>query len=311
LLQKNLSPVAGRCEICKFKFRFDPQYAENAPDRLPAYEVLLGLSSRFTAKWLPLAIRIFIAASVWLAVAPLLTNLLYHGWMVRPSSILTRWKRELIFADIVSGAVTVAIIIISFLSLMSFADFLRVHWQQRPRDQLDRQQQGGLPFGANEGRVVDDGNDTDEKLHIGRLDLRVIFFLKSRMEDSESFHDGSPDSLHGNAESMSESAQGGTRELLSEEMSHPDDQNLLDRNVNETLAEEEKLENENIPGDDQNDDNGILDNADIDEVDGPQEAGNPNDDNGQAFDPLDPFLQDDQVVSMLPSFTSLFCLLNV
>jgi E3 ubiquitin-protein ligase MARCH6 len=36
--------------------------------------------------------------------------------------------------DIVSGAVLTAIIIISFLSLMSFADFLRAHWQQPLQD---------------------------------------------------------------------------------------------------------------------------------------------------------------------------------
>lgn len=52
--------------------------------------------------------------------------------MHRPSDILTRctsWK--CIITDWASGAVVVAYIIISFLSLMSFVDFLRIEWQQR------------------------------------------------------------------------------------------------------------------------------------------------------------------------------------
>jgi hypothetical protein len=148
-----LSSFLGRCELCKTKFRFDPQYAPNAPYRLPAHEVILGLSSRALAKWLPLGIRFLIAASLWLVVAPLLTAYLYHAWMHRPSSILTRWKRDLLQADIVSGAVVAAVIIISFLSLMSFADFLRVHWQQPParrgEENEDRRQGAGANDMAN------------------------------------------------------------------------------------------------------------------------------------------------------------------
>ena len=43
---------------------------------------------------------------------------------------MSRWKYELIAGDAVSGAVITSIIIISFLSLMSFADYLRLHWEQ-------------------------------------------------------------------------------------------------------------------------------------------------------------------------------------
>lgn len=173
----------GRCEICKIKFRFDPQYAENAPDRLPAYEVLLGLSSRFIAKWLPLACRILLATSLWLIAAPLLTNVLYHGWMIRPSSVLTRWKWELLFPDVVSGAVTVAMIIISFLSLMSFADFLRVHWQQqqqRPRDQQARHRRDGEgQAGAANG--IGQGNDEETSFSVPEetVDRRVLQFVEN------------------------------------------------------------------------------------------------------------------------------------
>lgn len=162
--QINSGDSKGRCEICKTKFRFDPQYATDTPERLPAREVLLGLSSRFLAKWLPLALRVVVAASLWLIIAPLLTNYLYHGWMIRPSSIPTRWKYMLL-SDIVSGAVMASIIIVSFLSLMSFADFLRVHWQQAPREEEDRRDERQLQM-PNHGANAD-GNDEDDDANFG------------------------------------------------------------------------------------------------------------------------------------------------
>jgi E3 ubiquitin-protein ligase MARCH6 len=51
--------------------------------------------------------------------------------MHRPSAILDRLHWNLVPGDLVSGAVVAAIIIVSFLSLMSFADFLRVEWQNQ------------------------------------------------------------------------------------------------------------------------------------------------------------------------------------
>lgn len=44
---------------------------------------------------------------------------------------MDRWAWELVPGDLVSGAVICAVIIVSFLSLMSFADFLRVEWQNQ------------------------------------------------------------------------------------------------------------------------------------------------------------------------------------
>lgn len=167
----------GRCELCKTKFQFDPQYAENAPDRLPAHEVLLGLASRAVARWLPFAFRISVAVFVWLFVAPMLTACLYHGWIHRPSSVLTRWKKEIIPADIVSGAIIAAIVIISFLSLMSFADFLRVHWQQGPR------RRPGI--GEEEENV--DGSDTDnaEVDVAGRTDATIVDHTMKRVRERD------------------------------------------------------------------------------------------------------------------------------
>lgn len=124
------------------------------------------------------------AASLWLVIAPLLTNCLYHGWLVKPASIFTRWKRELILSDIVAGLVLSAIIIISFLSLMSFADFLRVHWQQAPlrQDEAEQvpQQRQRQPHRRGEGNdddpQVEEENDNDGNL--AGVDRGIVEYLE-------------------------------------------------------------------------------------------------------------------------------------
>jgi hypothetical protein len=104
--------------------------------------------------------------------------------MIRPSSILNRWKWELFFPDVVSGAVTAAMIIVSFLSLMSFADFLRVHLQQGPRDQPARQRQDGL----QQVRNYDDGGiliELETEIQDHAVDKGVIEFLETRRQSMQ------------------------------------------------------------------------------------------------------------------------------
>lgn len=122
----------GRCELCKVKFHFAPQYAENAPDQLSMSEVFLGLARRAASRWLPFLVRLAFCMSLWMIIAPLMTSYLYLVWMNRSfSCVIDRWNWNLVPADTVSGSILAAIILISFLSLMSFADFLRVEWQHQ------------------------------------------------------------------------------------------------------------------------------------------------------------------------------------
>lgn len=114
--------------------------------KLPIYAVLSGLLRRLVARWLPFMIRSAFAASLWLLVAPLITAYLYHGWMARPSVVLQRvmsWRT--IVTDLISGGVVASFIIISFLSLMSFADFLRL--------ELHQQRGGGGGAAQNNNRL--------------------------------------------------------------------------------------------------------------------------------------------------------------
>ena len=149
----------GSCELCKAKFRFAPKYAPNAPSKLPAYAVLSGMMRRLVAKWLPFTIRSAFAASLWMIVAPLLTAYMYHGWMARPSIVLQRamsWNT--IVTDLISGGVVASCIIISFLSLMSFADFLRLELQLQQRGGGVAQNNNRLP---NRQRDVAAAADVD------------------------------------------------------------------------------------------------------------------------------------------------------
>ncbi|KAL7513840.1 hypothetical protein ACHAXN_011071 [Cyclotella atomus] len=118
----------GKCELCSTRFKFAPQYAPGAPDTIPPREVFLRLLRRFGAKWLPFAIRVCFVISLWFVVLPLGTSYIYHSWMVKPSAVPERWEYELIKRDVVGGAVIAIIIVFSFLSLMSFVEFLRFQW---------------------------------------------------------------------------------------------------------------------------------------------------------------------------------------
>lgn len=103
------------------------------------YEVFLGIIHRGFDQWLPYLFRLVLCAVLWLFALPLGTAYFYYGWLHHPSTITSRWKYDLVVGDAISGAIITSIIIVSFLSLMSFADFLRQHWAQlHEPERLDR-----------------------------------------------------------------------------------------------------------------------------------------------------------------------------
>ena len=280
--------AAGRCELCKTKFRFDPRYAENTPDRLPVHEVFLGLSNRILAKWLPFALRVLTAATLWLVVAPLLTSSLYHGWMHRPSSIPSRWSRDLIPGDIVSGAIIAAIVIISFLSLMSFADFLRVQLQHPERAEDAQRRRNGNDW-------VEDGHiDSDVD---GGIDERIYDFLYLNHTLSSS-KGSSTQQVEGTRHPLETTIRGALERAAAENAetdSHPDYDSDADSEYNPDADSDE--EEEGDPDE--------LDEEFVDErvegigidLDDPRPQNDVAPNNNRPFDPLDPALQDDQVVS--------------
>jgi hypothetical protein len=346
--------VTGRCELCKTKFRFDPQYAENTPDRLPPHEVILGLSSRIVARWLPLTARIIVAASLWLLVAPLMTAYLYHGWMHRPSSIPKRWQAGLISSDIISGAVLAAMIIISFLSLMSFADFLRVHWAGGG----PQQQQRGGGRGANAARNQrggenardEEANEEQDAIDRGLVDESIItrqlaetYGGSSNDSESESDSDeilydsdeddcGSQEERSTSRKRQQPSSEGqqqdfDVRRAMREALARQGENDPLhpypevagampplveggdaleggddnDDSSSDSDGSDDDLPELEFRDDDDDDDNEDQDDDEL--VNNPAVGANPfqpmrNDVRmDQDFDPMDPILQDDQVVS--------------
>lgn len=109
-------------------------------------------------------------------------------------------KRELVWGDIVSGAIVAAIVIVSFLSLMSFADFLRGHWhpQQGDRNGQNRRRNGGVGLddddsGANneEDPIVEDS--IVRMLEARRVEAEVETAGESAVEEYRT-QGGSPES---------------------------------------------------------------------------------------------------------------------
>jgi len=147
-----------KCELCSTPFKFAPKYADNTPDNLPLYEVIAGVIHRAGGKWLPFALRAAIAIVLWICVLPLATAYLYQGWIHGPSSVVSRWKWELVTTDMVAGGIVAGSIIISFLSLMSLADVLRVHLQQPAPREIPIADE---PLNVANGEEEDDDFDAD------------------------------------------------------------------------------------------------------------------------------------------------------
>jgi E3 ubiquitin-protein ligase MARCH6 len=151
----------GRCELCQHPFSFTPLYAVDAPTRLSSMLLVYGITRSALQRWVPFFLRSLFCLSLWLCAAPLLTSWLYHAWMHRPMTVLVRMRRyDLITLDMISGAVIVAFIIISFLSLMSFADFVRIQVQPIDGERVQRQQQPQIeeePVVNVEEAKIDDG----------------------------------------------------------------------------------------------------------------------------------------------------------
>jgi hypothetical protein len=271
-----------------------------------------------------LALRVLIAASLWLLVAPLLTTFLYHGWMHRPSSILTRWQRDLIPSDIVSGAIIAAIVIISFLSLMSFADFLRVHWQQPPRQEEHNDQHRRDDF-ANGFDDESTSNEDDGGIDEAIVEKRAVILLETDDGDAaieQETLDQNDDQNDTHDENQQESADApvGRNSFFERLTEHRDlnvdarMQDLFIDGLGEQDGNESQSDGSQDPpppllprhededgfrDDDVDDDQDAIDNEVHDDDDPIFPVQQNNEMNNRPFDPMDPGLglQDDQVVS--------------
>eukprot|EP00937_MAST-01D_sp_MAST-1D-sp2_P002332 g2332.t1 len=144
------------CELCEYKFHFSRRFATDAPARLPTLEVLECWSTKVVTRMLPLALRVCLAVLVWLGLVPWSTCLLYRVWMMRSAvsaelNVSRRLTFAFMWADIKTGIVLVLAILLVFLALMSFADFLRFNWDENPHL---RGVEGDADADVNEGEGV-------------------------------------------------------------------------------------------------------------------------------------------------------------
>ena len=129
---------SDRCELCGFVFRFDPVYAEDAPERV-SLPTLITAGLRFgIAKATPFAARFVLSCFLWLVATPLATCLLYRAWVHSvPTEMPAVWSLKRVAEEVGSGLAIVAAIVVSFLCLLSFTDYMRVRWELLEMDQLD------------------------------------------------------------------------------------------------------------------------------------------------------------------------------
>jgi len=147
------------CELCKTPFAFTPIYAANAPSVVSALQVLTVHTKLSLSTALPLLLRLTACVITWLILVPIATAYVYRLWMSRGSDFLVRYNlhsvivrsdRLMLFSpitvnataitsmtatytsDITSGIFINLLVLLTFLSLMSFADFLRWNWDLLP-----------------------------------------------------------------------------------------------------------------------------------------------------------------------------------
>jgi len=122
------------CELCSAKYLFDSEYSADAPEVIPLHVLVISGVKKLLLEVVPFVIRVFLAAALWLGVAPLCTSWMYKVWF-RPHTLMsfsTRaiFHRDVVLKDTMTGLVLMGVIAVSFIVLMSFADFLRFNWMQ-------------------------------------------------------------------------------------------------------------------------------------------------------------------------------------
>lgn len=172
------------CELCNTHYIFIPLYAENTPDVVPLNRLILTTVRKCLFEWLPFSIRIMMAILLWLLVVPVSTSWLYRFW-IHGNRVITFTMSVPFMAlsrDVMSGIVLAGVIGVSFIVLLSFADFLRFHWNFEPQA-VDMNDEDDLGAGNEPNDFVGrdfhplprvlGGQQRVEEGHLRRLDDRL------------------------------------------------------------------------------------------------------------------------------------------
>eukprot|EP01041_Mallomonas_annulata_P008585 gene8585-17712_t len=125
------------CELCNAPYMFIPLYAENTPETVPIHRLALSVFRKFLFELFPFALRVLIAGFLWLLVVPISTSWLYRFWIHGNRIISFPIPWATVWGDMVSGIVLAGVIALSFIVLLSFADFLRFHWNRDHQGEVE------------------------------------------------------------------------------------------------------------------------------------------------------------------------------
>jgi len=239
--------------------------------------------------------------------------------MHRPSSILVRLTTtHLIPSDIISGTIIAAFVIISFLSIMSFADFLRVHWQDPAGGAAGGNGLQRRPNARNnnnenaDNRNNEDVGESDE----GRVDNIVMERITEHKQRSNEYKSDNAAMTRRKRHRVVWDRDDGQRVEQPERRAnafgprapgvvHPE---LYPDGMWGAIGDvsDDDLDSDDLPDHDSSDDEDDVELFDEDELnrDGngadvaaPPPRNDGLDANPPPFDPLDPVFQDDQAVS--------------
>ncbi|XGW22525.1 hypothetical protein V3C99_005056 [Haemonchus contortus] len=166
------------CELCNYKYSFQPIYRHDMPKALPLVEILKGVAVNAAVMLRTWLVYTMVLVS-WLGIVPLTAARIYHAvFYLSMQEILvlplTIFRTEHIFPDVFKGCFLLVIFICTFISLVWLReqiihggphDFLNIEQADTTLNGVvDQELQGNQENGAvdaNEQDVVDEGENED------------------------------------------------------------------------------------------------------------------------------------------------------
>ncbi|KAM7263271.1 hypothetical protein ACFE04_000954 [Oxalis oulophora] len=175
---------ARQCEVCKHPFSFSPVYAENAPQRLPFQEFVVGMAMK-TCHILQFFVRLSFVLSVWLMIIPFITFWIWRLAFVRSFGeaqrlFLSHISTTVILTDCLHGFLLSASIVFIFLGATSLRDYFRHLRELGGQQDADREDDGAraarrLAGQANRnlaGEGNEDGGQAQDDNGAGQINRR-------------------------------------------------------------------------------------------------------------------------------------------
>ncbi|KJH53376.1 zinc finger, C3HC4 type [Dictyocaulus viviparus] len=185
------------CELCNYKYSFQPIYRQDMPKALPLVEILKGIVNSAVAVFRTWLIYTFVLLS-WLGIVPLTAARIYHAVfylsmqeiLVLPISI---FRTEHLFPDVFKGCCLLVIFIGTFISLVWLReqiihggpyDFLNIERDDAAQNadgdgeehnliEMQGNGVGGGDVQAQVGAVVDENAQRGEEIRQGESDTAV------------------------------------------------------------------------------------------------------------------------------------------